>query len=117
MTNEIKDTGDIIAAEASLVPSTDGPAPVTPAGNDNAPDVSYAPPEAFLHWYNFTFMYVDENRAANHINVFWGLPEMKVTPRTIFGIANSAAPNVDPRTMVLLNVSYLGFMSGEEFDA
>lgn len=93
------------APEESLVPE-----------NDNLPDVADLPPEAFFHWYNFAFIYGGPN-GSRQVNVHWGFDEMKITERRIANVIHHVAPDVDPRGVVLLAVSYLGFMTRDEFNA
>ena len=91
--------------------------PEIPAQNDNLPDVADLPPEDFFHWYNLTFTWGSPNGGTNTANIYIGYDEMKVTAARIEVAGTRCAPNADPRTIVLVAASYLGFMTKSEMDA
>ena len=85
--------------------------------NDNLPDVAELPPSEFKHWYNLAFCYSNGAGHVAHACVHMGYDEMKITASRIEFAANHVAKSVDPRTVVLLSASYLGYMTEAEFNS
>lgn len=67
-----------------------------------------------LHFYSFVFMESEPSGAITHASSYMGIPEPKVTRRVIASARRTAG--VSARA-VLLSVSALGAMTGEEWDA
>lgn len=107
-----------LAAGSSPHEGADGlEAAVTSVGNDNEPDVTDAEPETFMHWYSLAFSTYDPRNGPMQVNIYMGYDEMKLTARRLATAASHAFPNVNPASCVMLDASYLGFMTKAEFEA
>lgn len=86
--------------------------------NDNLPDVAELPPSEFKHWYNLAFCYSNGAGHIAHACVHMGYDEMKLTRSRIeFAAQHVSQGGVDPKSIVLLSASYLGFMTETEFNS
>lgn len=81
--------------------------------NDNQPDVAELPPSEFKHWYCLSYAY-GNGSVSGHACAYMGYTEMKITMREIEYAKHVAAPEVDPKNLVMVGASYLGYMTKDE---